>query len=442
MVTSSLEQRLLEAIDGFVGTVKVVSSLEEVHATEWDAVITSNPLGTTDFYASWRALRYVPENLKVLAFMSRNADFSDAVIDSTKQNIHGIQSFVEQGKRAVVPDSLRDDWADAARQFLAPVVAERTEQFGVRPVNVTGKSDIPARFVPLLLGPDDLTYAARYERTDRNPVWLLPEDVPELRPWIELVFADWHSLDPATFFGTPEWADDPRWMTPAERTALNEITAERSAFEEATRAHDLKMAALQASFQSKRDEGTANERLLLTGQHLELQAEVRDALRELGFEVEDMDQTWDPREPREDFRIRDASDPSWMVIGDATGTTKGVRAIKLMTTERFVSKYVQEHPGEDVPNFWLLANHFSERAPERRPRDLLRGDELALVESTGNLVLDTVALFHLLLATRDKKVGVDEVRALLRSAAGQFTSQMALDWIEETTQSAQDVGAK
>lgn len=423
---------VLDALEGLSGTVEVISDIVEVNPDEWDAIVTFYSLGrrTRSNAGPSTTLRLIPPHLQAIVLLTEQYGYSDVLESAEGVFIRSISTSYERGKRAAVPHGLPDDIRELVRQQLAPTVATRTDQVGLRADGWSDAKDGDLdTFRPLLLGPNDLVYAATYERAPGSSVWVIPADLPELKPWFRLAFDELRRLDPDSFPGSPDWSDDPKWLTPAERAKADEIAAAHSAFRAAEQTHQQRVAALEAEYAALRSSTAAGERLLIAGQNLELQEQVRDALSELGFAVEDMDLVWDPREPREDYRITDVADPGWMVIGDATGTTKGVKGTKLMTTERFVTKFVKENPDEPIPNFWLIANQFVDRDPDSRPASLVRGDELGLVEASGSLVIDTVGLFHLLMAARDEPGLKDQMREMLRKKTGEFTAQGALEWI-------------
>ncbi|MCG7417332.1 hypothetical protein MHY30_07440 [Microbacterium sp. ACRRU] len=435
MLPDHLRDPVLSILGEISGTQKSIDSFEEVDPTEWDAIVMMGRAGWAfeSFAGQWHPTRTVPTNLKLVALMASGAQFEDVLTDEKDRAHHALQLVWGEGKRAFFPSPLDEELEEFVKRSLLPVVREREHQFGVKVVALTDEGErMGPPFETLLAGSNGLIYAARYQRAPGSSAWVIPSDVNDLRPWLGRIFKEWHAEDPATFFGAPEWIEDERWSTADERSKLAEIQREKSDFEARRAAHERELATLSEAYETLRASSAQHERLLLNGQGIELQNEVRDVLREIGFDVEDMDPTWHEREPREDYRIRDEDEPGWMVIGDATGTTKGVKGTKLMTTQRFVTKFVSENRTAPVPNFWLIANQFAERDPSQRPA-LLRGDELAVVKDEGNLVLDTVALFHLITAARSNPALKEPMRTMLRKASGTLSGEDALNWITANT---------
>ncbi len=434
MVPEGSRAATVAALENFAKTIRVIESIGEVEPSEWDLIVTSARVGhriATPGYPA-RLYRNVPLHLAAIVLLAQDVDFSDIVTDADGKLVHRIDKDYALGIKAVPAVSIPSGFEDLAKEQLAATVAKRKSQFGVKIAGAaSGEPGTYEGIRPYLWGPNSLVYAMEYERAPGSPVWLLPEDLANYRPWFAAIFADLHRRDPATYDGDPEWIDAPEWMTPIELEKLAALNAERDALEESQRRHAERVARLNQDLEELRSQTIGGERVLLSGQGFPLQAQVLSALSELGFEVEDMDKVWEPKEPREDYRIRDAAAPDWMVIGDATGTAKGVKGAKLMTVERYVTKYIKDEPEMPVPGFWLIANHFADREPGARPADLIRGDELGLVEDADSLVLDTVALFRLLVVARERPEWKAEIRAHLRSAKGQFTQSDAERWIKD-----------
>lgn len=425
------------ALEGLAGTVRAVENLAEVHLDEWDALVTSEELGRKMFPGGGRDAylkRGVPVNLNVVVLQSPAQAFADYLVDEDRKLTLQLSAYSSVGNMAVMPEGLAEQIAALVKGQLVPLVASRSEQFGIKATSPSGEVQCNCDgFNALLIGPEALVYAACYEREPGSSVGLLPDDVPDLAPWFRVIFKLWHETKPEIYPGPPDWLESDEWMIPTELEKAAELAAEAASFEQAKIEYDQRTTALRNELEALRAATATAERVLVGGQNLELQEQVLIALRELGFDVEDMDPTWPEKEPREDYRIRDSAAPGWMVIGDATGTTKGVKGAKLMTVERYVTKYLQDNPGAAIPKYWVIANQFAERDPSARPADLIRNDELAVVSKDGNLVLDTVAIFLLLVAGRRDPSLKESIREELRERSGQFTAQDARGWITAHT---------
>lgn len=427
---------VLDALKGLAASVREITKVSQINEDEWDALVTSKPLSTVFHMSGFEEqhLRSVKEHLQVIAVPGQNSDFRDFVSDDAGDIKYFVSGSSAVGSAAHLPD-LDETLGRLARSDLLPLTTARDQQFGI--VARTTASSFSSEllpdadgFNPILVGPNGLAYAAHYRRTPQSSVWYLPRELPTFRPWFELAFAEWHSISPATFPSTPGWIDSPEWFTPAEYELAERIDRARLELEEIETRHREELGELDAQMAALRAESDTGDRLLLSGQGDPLQDQVLATLIELGFEVEDMDQVWDPRERREDYRVRDSADPAWLVIADATGTTKGVKGVKLMVTQRFVAKWASENAGKPLPGYWVIANHFADRNPDQRPKALVRSDEASVLEDAKGLALDTVALFHLVRAVRRDPGLKDDARARLRAAVGQFTASDAVAWIE------------
>lgn len=429
-----LRESVIAALKGFAASVRLVESRADVNQGEWDAVVTTEALSTVRASTSGRKhSRAYASHLQAFVLHAPDKRFIDFASDSEDSILYAVENHEVVGTAAYLPPDVSEALASLARTQLLPLTKGRHRQSGIRPVNPVAAHWPVANndtFEPIMSGPDGLSYAARYLRTRMTSAWVIPHDVADLRPWFESAFADWHALNPAVFPGSPDWIESPEWFSVEESALALRIQREAQSFEEARAQHEASLQRLEAEMSDLRAATAAGDRLLLSGQGDPLQDEVLAALRELGFDVEDMDEVWNERERREDYRVRDAADPEWMVIADATGTTKGVKGAKLMTVQRFVTKWVAENPGQPIPGYWVIANHFSETAPAQRRKDLIRGDELAAARLDGGLVVDTVALFHLLRAVRTDPSRRRAAREQLRQASGQYTASDALAWVE------------
>jgi hypothetical protein len=111
------------------------------------------------------------------------------------------------------------------REVLEPIVMTRrrhnyfifagTERPGLRPFLATA---------------DGHVLAGRYKRRSGAEVWLLPDDVPDIVPWVRAAIAEWHHLAPDRFPGLPDWSHESSWQTQTERgrvAALATLDAER-----------------------------------------------------------------------------------------------------------------------------------------------------------------------------------------------------------------------
>lgn len=423
------------------GTHRFITKFGEVDLSEWDVLITDRQLVNatlSERKLGWWS-RQVPLGLQVFFVLdpemprsqSSVIDIVTSATDDTKAIFRFQERVAVPGNRAMRVDGLPDSIQSLVRKDLVPVVTGRQLQFGLTTaVESTGIGGTDARFRPFLVGPQEVVLAGSHRRGPFTDVWMVPADLPDFEPWFDLALEEWHEADPSRFPGAPRWVDATDWMTSRERDLLAQRAAEEERFEPLAAEHAQRMSDLEQKSREAREEALAGRLRLLTSQGDELQASVLDALTSLGFDVENMDDVWQERERREDFRIRDARHPEWIAIADATGVAKGVKGAKLQLLASYVLKFMVEEKPESQPTQWLIVNQWMGRDPNTRG-DLLRGDELRALVGSGGLALDTAALFELVRAVDENPDRKAEVRDFLRISTGQVRLQDARDWLSE-----------
>lgn len=441
VMLSSVSAERFEFLSSREGTLRKIDSLGEVDPAEWDVIITDDSLvhhspSSSDPYAWWR--REVPLGMHV--FFVHRENLSSSTIDLVVTSEKGTKpSFAIQhvgkvpGNEARRVDSLNPDLQKLTQKVLVQLVGSRAYQWGHKPVDLTAEKMAKLdHYVPFLIGASTTVTAGHYMRGMDDSVWLVPEDAPDFEPWWDLAIDSWHQITPDRIPGLPKWQQSGEWMTAEEQLLAEKLSERRAAFADLEREHENAIGALAEDIALATQRADAHERVLLTGQGDALQTAVLSALEDIGFDVEDMDAKWDPRERREDYRIRDEMAPGWMVIGDATGTSGGTPGSKLQTLSTYVNKYLIEEKPDKIPGQWLLSNQFVGRDPKVRS-EVLRGDDLRVFASAGGLAIDTAALFKL-----RKAVIMDEslklrLRTWLREATGQIRVSDALAWLESET---------
>lgn len=160
------------------------------------------------------------------------------------------------------------------------------------------------------------------------------------------------------------------------------------------------------------------ERSLLTTQGDELVAIVGVALRDLGFEVEEMDPVWPAGQRREDLRVSDSDDLTWVAIVEVRGYTGGGQVNDLLRIGRFQNRYLQDE-GAEPTRSWYIVNQFKDLDPDERPALLASSpDEVATFAESGGLAVDTRTLFTVWMEVRYEQISRERARATLRAATG------------------------
>jgi hypothetical protein len=322
------------------------------------------------------------------------------------------------GQHVSYVEGLPLEIADVVKERLVPIARKRTSHtiYEVRSGDYTGERDLRLR--PFLFGPRHTPLAGSYERTDKASVWLLPEDIGDLAPWVLAALRDWHSLYPERFPGIPEWTTDSKYRSSAEERLHEDLKTRTEAIQAEVQKFLAEKEGIESRLSAAAEEAARYERALLTGQDEELAQAIARALRDLGFAVRDMDEEWEPGKRREDYRITDPDEVDWIAVGEAKGFTKGMRETGLLSLGRWAGMFAVEE--KRLPSGqWYVANHYLRQDPEVRPDPLAtRSDVLkAFIESDG-LVIDTRALYVLLRAVQDEPTLAPAVRQRLREARG------------------------
>ncbi|GAG20836.1 unnamed protein product, partial [marine sediment metagenome] len=168
--------------------------------------------------------------------------------------------------------------------------------------------------------------AVKYWRQDsRLGVACLPQPVFSQYAWIELIAMDWAKSDRERFPGFGDWTKWPEWMLPEELALSNQIDS----LEERRRVDvsqiDDKINRLSQELTRAGLAANQGRRQLLTAGGKELVEEVASLFADIGFEVENVDDTLQADEPkREDLRLRlpNEDDGTWEAIVEVRGYAK------------------------------------------------------------------------------------------------------------------------
>ncbi|MGY0388275.1 hypothetical protein ACWZJV_15005 [Nocardioides sp. WG-D5] len=434
-----LSEDIVEQLQGFVPTVKVITSHEEVNLTEWDVLVTDQapinnrlPLGGAAERAgdrsgfSWR--QWFPENLCLLLIMDEEQYGRTQALDVYPPSGRGtpqvalvqrdriVGSHISESK--VLPDGL----ADLVRRVMVPAVKKRKRHTSIARSVVPGSSDAAGKlqFRPFLFGPENCILAGSYERSEKASVWVIPGDVPDTSAWLREALRDWHTLDPARFPVIPDWDNDPAWKSAAELEIIarkEQVEAEiQVQIDELRNQHE----ALDAELEVAGERADAYERALLTKDGEVLERAVEQALADLGFEVQNMDEVWPQGQRREDLRVRTTTDTNWVAIVEVKGYTKGAKVTDLYTTGRWAEGFLADE-GRRPSARWFVTNHNRQRDPYDRGQPFANNQDLVNAYATdGGLVIDTVTLFEALRLVQADPSRRDEIRDQLINASGRL----------------------
>ncbi|MCK0517100.1 hypothetical protein [Williamsia sp. DF01-3] len=420
------------------GSYQFITSLAQVDSTEWDAIITTEPIAgppppQTSAAPSIRRLKaprgqVLPPHLFVLHIFSEADGVREMPVDvliDTAGNQRVLASAYEPGRIIRAGTMPLDDRLEELRDQLVDTAQTRQYPFGVRFRDSDG-AEVPT-YQTLAEGPEHLALAGRYVR-DNVGVWFLPDDVSDIAGWWQAVLRDWHSIDPVKFPDLPGWIENYKWLSYDEQQVADDIETERRRFAGETLAHHERIRELRDRAAAAVDTPVKQ---LLSGTGLPLQDAVRDVLREIGYTVEDMDASgkFNEREPREDFRITEPGTDQWLVIGDATGVAKGAKGAKITTLGTYTGAYEREEQPGFRPRQWLFINRMIAREPTDRGETIFRQDDREALVAALGLAIDTAALFVAHRAMKRGSITAQQIRDELRERTGELTLRDVTAWL-------------
>ena len=262
---------------------------------------------------------------------------------------------------------------------------------------------------PLLMTTEPRVLAGVFRRAGNQADCLVLPDGADLVAWVTAAIEVWQEKDPARFPAPVGWAHSARWMAARERE-LAAALQEADAAWEALEAERLQSrAATVEAIAEARAEVDAAERQLITGTGDQLVAAVAAALEALGFEVENMDLVWNPKDMREDLRVREPGS-AWEALAEVKGYTGGAAQKDLLSVAgRWVPRFTADE-GRLPAAAWYIVNHFRKVDPDQRETGVAPG-----------LVIDTRHLFDACQGVISGAVAAETVRESLRQSKGRWT---------------------
>ena len=456
VLVTGFEQDAAEAVRSIAAdvapTVTVALYLPSIDLSEYDCVITgdeylhleeeTHPRAAEHLYrykeppTRWKWWQKFPPHMPIFRILD-GSQKTNPVVDMLPAQGQGedlnheivyVQNYVP-GTHVRYAQGLPADISELVKRHLVARAQAREHHITITVREVQpaeGETEPPAdasSFVlrPLLYGPSNQILAATYERSTEASVWLLPLDlIGDLRAWLVAAFREWHRLYPQRFPAVADWARAAEWATPAERELLHQIQDADNALEKARAEHEATVASLDEALSVARVDGDTYERALLTGTGTQLETAVSRALTELGFVVQEMDETWPADARREDFRISDPDEPGWLALGEAKGFTKGVSESGLMNLMKYVAMYITEER-RTPQRQWYITNYFLHEDPATRPHALNgRDDVIDTFADASGLIIDTRDLFALLAVAHQQPEWKAEIRESMRRQTGRF----------------------
>lgn len=438
------DPHLLEIrLSATVPTVKVARRLSDYNLNEWDCVVTvkrpvtlestDQPSANYDAQSvavhSWE--QAYPDHLSVVCVVtSGGIELVDAAPASGTDELDLPPTAILRdpdtvGRHIRQVDGLPDYLSAVVRAHLIPIARDRSKHLSFRRWTNSEDPDFIYKdrlhLRPFLLGPDDVILAGSYERNAEASVWLLPDDVPDLFPWVSAALSEWHEMYPSRFPARPDWHGASAWKSHGEVV----IEADRAAVFERYR---ITLDALQGEMDALDEQAEAAataadrfQRALLTADGALLAEAVGCALATLGFHVVDMDEHWHDGDRREDLRVFRDDDPDWVAIVEVKGAKNGARETEVQNFGRWVERFIlDEHRAPSAR--WFVTNHQRQQDPDSRQEAF--ANKPAVVETfakSGGTVIDTRALFDLVRLVEERPSRTEAARTLLRTGVTPLT---------------------
>jgi hypothetical protein len=269
--------------------------------------------------------------------------------------------------------------------------------------------------------------ATEFTRSDDGlGVAWLPHPSFSRTHWVELICAKWATSDSQRFPGFGDWTQDPEWMVDDEAEVLLEINLLEQQKRSALAELDSRLDQLRERLTQARDQADSGRRRLLTAQGEHLVSQVANTLREIGFDVEDVDPSLPEGVPRrEDLRLRLDVNPhdDWVAIVEVRGYgSSGGKTYDLTRLERFARLYEKETGNPPAKQIYVINNSL-DLPPAQRPEPLASASEdVQVFAEAPGLIVSTLDLFRVVRDSSDT-AALAEARDSIRNSVGR--------WIQE-----------
>jgi hypothetical protein len=245
----------------------------------------------------------------------------------------------------------------------------------------------------------DIPLAVIFVRQHNNLglAWL-PNQVFDQASWVELITLVWAESDRERFPSFGDWTHDPEWMVREEEEIVDRVKYIEAEKHKLIVQLDKELAELSLALAEKQLEANHGRRRLITAQGDDLVQEVSKVFREIGFDVELLDQELASNQSRrEDIRLRIPQNNDWEAIVEVRGYARSVgQTADLQRLGRFAMLFYKEKGR--YPNKKLyVVNGELELSPSLRQDPLAPAKEdLETFAEDGGLVISTLDLFKVM----------------------------------------------
>jgi len=268
-----------------------------------------------------------------------------------------------------------------------------------------------------------LPLAISFIRKDKNlgVAWLPIEKFAHFN-WVELLATEWAKLDQDSFPNFGNWSQQSEWRTEEENEIQNKITELELEKQERITTYDKKIQDLVDKLAKLCHAVNKGRRRLLISQGDDLVEEVSIVFEELGFEVDDVDDSVEPGKPkREDLRLKISTEElqNWEAIVEVRGFTKSAgTTADLQRLSRFAQLYLKENGRLPSKRIYVV-NGQTDLPPQQRQEVLSSAEEDILVfgEDDG-LVISSIDLFKAM--NLINQLGKSEILASIIDQCGRW----------------------
>ncbi len=367
-----------EGLTDIVPTVKIVRHVSEVHQDDYDILITRDFVDASD-------------HMYVLAFGGPFGRI--AGIDSDVAAIPRVAYSGMSLAMAINIPRLPEQIERLVDRDLVPLLEKEHEKTvlslfsaGVGLTRKVRDLRVSDSVRPFLMTRDGGILAGSLLRSDktRTEVWCLPDSLQHrVVDWLRPALVEWNMKDPERIPLRTPVHDRAAWMTGRELDIALQLAGIEKRRAEVLAELDREEASLRRALEDERQAADAGLRRLVSAEGFELQETVAEALRTLGFDVEDMDALAEPGQKLEDLRVSDSAFRGWVGLAEVRAYKSGTaKSSDLQKIQRFVSRFSLKEAIEKALGAQLAMEDRLERARTQGVPELMI-DELVFPYQWG-----------------------------------------------------------
>lgn len=243
--------------------------------------------------------------------------------------------------------------------------------------------------------------AVYFMRKDCNlGVAWLPIISKNYASWVAVLVAEWAELNKEAFPSFGDWTSSPEWLVYDEEKILTKIGEFEQQRQEFIVKLDKQIGELTNELAEAKLKANNGLRRLVTAQGPELLDEVAKALKNIGFEVEVVDNQIAENKPKkEDLRLKhlDSEGKDWVAITEVRGYARSSgKTDDLARLYRFAELYRLE-TGKSPDKLVYIVNGELELLPSLRKEPLASaGEDLQVFTESGGILIWSIDLFRAL----------------------------------------------